>query len=246
MDSQKINSQILNGIRNRNFWEEYGVQNNFNKLQNWRSLKFLWSDLTNKKDYFSFFLSQDPEEMQKDVGDSLSATSIISVLILSITSSVLDYPSAIKENNLFGAAAEFFSYSAQVAGILSFIFAIFGTLFSVLFYSAMIRVPSKCFPAFLQAVGEKTFTLIWILPTNSLYFYLITIILRVALSSGLGIGIFALCSTVIILAYISITLQYCDIVQALTIIVTRKCQDEIKIRENQQNGMALTEFNQIY
>ena len=89
--------------------------------------------MSGSKNYFSSLISQDSAELQQDIADSLTATGIISVLILSVTSSVLEAPVNINENTLYAEHKENFAYLAHVCGIISFIFASCGTIFAVIF-----------------------------------------------------------------------------------------------------------------
>ena len=221
-------------IQSRNYWAEYGAENKYDKLKSWRRLKILkLSDLiaSGTKNYFASLISQDSQDLQQDVADSLTATGIISVLILSITSSVLEAPVNINENTLFDNHKENFGYLAHVCGIISFIMASCGTIFAVLFYSNVIRVPTKCFPAYLQALGGPIFGLIWMFPVNSISFYLGSVVVRIILSSNLGMGIFTIVVAILLIIFTFVVVTLSDQLHALSVIITRTCEEEKKTCE---------------
>eukprot|EP00744_Colponema_vietnamica_P009614 GILI01013658.1.p1 GENE.GILI01013658.1~~GILI01013658.1.p1 ORF type:complete len:256 (+),score=41.51 GILI01013658.1:61-768(+) len=220
--------------RSKELWQKFGDDNGLSSQPSWTPLvfrfpidMFFWSTSKAGK-YFESLLTHEANDMQEDVGSSLTATGIICVLILSVATNSFDNPMKdAHDNNLFGPdAAPYFAGISQICGIISFIMAVLGTFFTVNFYSQVVRVPVEAFPAFLQEVGPGTFGLIWFYPSVSLYAYFAAILLRVCIINHLWFGIVSVVLGVILLLHCIYAMMRADILHAKSVVIRACCLQE--------------------
>jgi hypothetical protein len=140
-------------------------------------------------------LSHKSEDIQRDMGNSLTATGLIAVLLLSIIAGEMNLTVEAAPGNLFGESSWFFVGLWRVFSYGSFAFSTTSLGFIVNLYSQLVRVPAECIPAFLQRIGIVPFLLIWILPNVSLGLYVGAVVVRFAVQSSMWMGIYVIAIT---------------------------------------------------